>query len=169
MARFFLDHVWYFITVPTNDHEPIFHRLEFRGVLLEKLQTAFRKFSINKYHFSIMSDHYHILIYVHEGAVIPKLLHFIHGGTSFQLHLDRPTSIWGEYHVYVHATEELLDRVAGYVVGNPIKHGEVKTFDALLIWPFSSFSLLVEQVGRISAQEMVHSTIALEDADFSVR
>ncbi|MCR4314243.1 MAG: transposase [Candidatus Uhrbacteria bacterium] len=168
MARFFLDDVWYFITVPTTDHEPIFYDLQSRGVLLEQLIRGLDRFDLKKHHFSIMSDHYHLLIDVREGLVVPKLLNYVNGGASFQLRLNRPATIWGKYHLYIPPTEEVLGRVTGYVVGNPMKHGDVGTFDELYSWPFSSFALLVGQVGGEQAEEMVSSTIPLEDFDFSL-
>lgn len=168
MSRLFLDDVWYFITVPTTEHEPIFHDLQSRGVLLEQLKRGLDRFDLEEHHFSIMADHYHLLVDVREGLVIPKLLNYVNGGTSFQLRLHRSVAVWGGYHLYVPSTEEVLGRVTGYVVGNSMKHGDVRTFDELYNWPFSTFASLVDQIGRDQAEEMVCSTIPLEDAEFSI-
>jgi REP element-mobilizing transposase RayT len=166
MSRFFLDNVWYFITVPTHNHEPLFQDLTRRDILLGRLKDGFQRFHLPDHHYSVMSDHYHLLTSVTDGSVVPKFLRYVNGGTSFHLHLERTASVWGEYFVFVPTTDELLARVTGYVVGNPIKHGEVTSFQELVSWRFSSFAQLISEVGKEAAQEMVQSVIAVEEPEF---
>ena len=168
MSRLFLHDCLYFVTVPTFEHEPIFNQVEERRILLDRLQNAFHRFGLRRAHFSVMSDHYHFVSPVTDGSVIPRVLQAINGGTSFDLHMKRDQSLWGEYHVYVPTTEEIFARVIGYVVGNPVKHGDVQTLDELTHWEFSSYSILVEDVGVQTAEAMVRASVAMEDEDFAI-
>lgn len=168
MSRYFLNNVYYFITVPTIGHRDCFTTPEEKYFLLKKLLSVFKEFNIDKYDFSIMSDHYHFLAYFHEGREIPKILKKINGPSAMFIKKRRNLSngVWDEYYLYIASTDELFDRIRGYVIGNPLKHGEVTNISELLRNPFSTFKEVAAEHGRSHAELLVSSVINVDEDQF---
>ncbi|MEI6510701.1 MAG: transposase [Candidatus Uhrbacteria bacterium] len=168
MSRFFLLDSWYFITVPTDRHRPIFKDLALRELLRVRLEEAFVKFGVECPDYGIMEDHYHFLGSFGKSDVIPTMLQWINGGVSFQVkrQVDIASPVWGEYHVFVPMKESLLDRVRGYVIGNPLKHGDVTDLQELFDWPFSSYRYVIVREGKEYADDVISSVMSLGEKEF---
>ncbi|MFH1206997.1 MAG: transposase [Patescibacteria group bacterium] len=166
MSRYFLDGAYYFITVPTIGHRRFFDTSEKKQCVLAKFHEAAQKYHLRDFDFSIVSDHYHVVSFFEKGLFIPKFLQYVNGGSAYVFNKLTGNSIqvWDEYHVYVVEDDAVLARVCGYVVGNPLKHGEVKNFEELAHYPFSSYQLLAERLGDETALEYVRSVVLLDDA-----
>ena len=168
MSRYFIDNSYYFITIPTINRYPFFDTLRKKFIVLDRINKAKQVYKLNDFDFSIISNHYHFVSYFKKGEIIPKLLQIINGGSAFNLNklTNNKRPVWDEYHIYLVKDEEALFRIKGYVVGNPLKHKEVKTFRKLKKYPFSSYHSLIEKFDEKTIQEFVNSAI-LWDADDS--
>lgn len=168
MSRFFLDDVYYFITVPTVNHFPFFDTFEKKKIILDRMNVAKNRFDIKNFDFGILNDHYHCLGHFLNGEIIPRFLQFINGGSAHELNrmIDNKSPVWGEYFVYVPKEEIILQKIRGYVIGNPLKHNEVENFNELEIYPFSSYQSNLETDNGVQVEELVRSVIALEESDF---
>jgi len=167
MSRFFIDNSFYFITVPTYKHKPLFTG-ERKGYVLGRINKACAKFNINEIDFSIMNDHYHIIAYFQDASKIPGFLKFINGGASYLLKcdIDLNCKVWDEYHVYIAFERDVYERIRGYVIGNPLKHDEVVDMNELMKYPYSSFNQVVAKHGKDNAEEIVSSVIQLDEDQF---
>lgn len=167
MSRYFLDNAYYFVTVPTIRHIKFFDSPKKKQIILSKLTQAAKQFNLSDMDFSIISHHYHFVVYFNEGKIIPKMLQLINGGSAYTLNKvsKNDSPVWDEYFIYVVQSELALARVQGYVTGNPLKHQEVKTLNELRTYPFSSYSSLEKRVGEITAREYVQSAIAVDERD----
>jgi len=170
MSRYFLDNAYYFITVPTYQRGQIFNTPEKKRILLERVREGTIKFSLRETDYSILANHYHLIGYFQKGRIIPKFLQYLNGGAAYDVHkrfgspaVNTPT--WDEYHVYCVTDDAVLAKIRGYVVGNPLKHGDVSSFAELSQYPFSSYAQLVTQFGEPTVQEWVRSVIATEEND----
>lgn len=164
MSRFFADKTWYFITVSTTKHFPFFLEPNDKQILTDQIRLSCQKLKISSFYFSVMNNHYHLLAYFDKGEIIPKLMNLIQGGSSFLLwrklgNKDRP--VWEDYHLYIPKNDNAFYGIRGYVIGNPLKHLEVKNFEELLDYPFSSFRKVVEEEDWETAVEGVSRTIRL--------
>ena len=168
MPRYFLNEVYYFVTVPTFDHEPFFLAEDAKYYLLNKLKTTFQENGITEYDYSIMNNHYHFIAYFKSGDLIPRLLKTINGSSAafVNKYLSRSGRVWDDYHIYIASTEQIYERIRGYVIGNPLKHGEVESLGALENHPFSSFKQVVKKNGREYAEELVNSVINIDEEQF---
>jgi REP element-mobilizing transposase RayT len=168
MSRYFVPDSWYFVTVPTRGHRPAFESFERRELLRRRLEESFGRFDVGYPDYAVMADHYHFVGSFRKSDKLPKLLQWVNGGVSFLLRkesdLDLP--LWGEYHVFVPKTEEMLDRVRGYVVGNTLKHGDVANESELRRWPFSTYGRLVGRDGDVYAKDIVSSVMSVDDGEF---
>jgi hypothetical protein len=168
MSRDFYDNVHYFITVPTAKHFPFFDTPEKKFLILRRLEGSKTLFQLKDFDYSILSHHYHLISYFQNGKVIPKLLQMINGGCAYELNkiIENRKPVWGEYFIYVINNEIPLAKVRGYVVGNPLKHGEVKTIEELDGYPFSSFHSLTKRFEKEQVVSWIQSVILLDDSEF---
>ena len=168
MSRDFYDNVYYFITVPTAKHLPFFDTAEKKSLILARLEKSKALFQLDDFDYSILSNHYHLVSYFQNGGVIPKLLKMTNGGSAYELNkiIENRKPVWGEYFIYVINNEMSLAKVRGYVVGNPLKHGEVKTIEELDRYPFSSFRSLAKRFQDEQVVSWIQSVILLDDSEF---
>ncbi|MFH1142091.1 MAG: hypothetical protein V1695_00075 [Candidatus Uhrbacteria bacterium] len=82
MSRYFLDEVYYFITVPTVNHNPFFETEKLKYSLLNQIKTAAELHRIKKIDYGILKNHYHFMGYFKNGKVIPSFLRCINGKSS---------------------------------------------------------------------------------------
>ncbi|MFA6474543.1 MAG: transposase [Patescibacteria group bacterium] len=170
MSRYFLDDSYYFITIPTFQRKVLFTDSQKKHLILQKIHEAIKKFSVKEVDYGILQNHYHIVALMQDGKVIPKFLQHINGGTSYayqKIYGPLPDSaMWDEYHVYVAEKDEVLAKIRGYVMGNPLKHGEVKSLQALMTYPFSSYNQSTNKYGQKMVDEWIRSVIALDEDTF---
>jgi len=168
MSRYFTNNSYYFITVPTAKHFPFFDTPEKKSLILEKLNNARKVFKLDNFDYGIISNHYHFVSYFYDGNIIPRFLQRINGGSAYSLNkiTGNKKPVWDEYYIYLIEDEILLDKIRGYVVGNPLKHGEVKTLKELERYPFSSYYSLVKKMGKETVGEFIRSVILLDDKEF---
>ncbi len=149
-------------------HEKLFDADFKKDIILNRIFSGSKKLGIKKLYFGINSNHYHLLAYFEKFTTIPKLLNYINGGSSFELNdLDntRGRMVWDEYHLYLVENDDALYQIKGYVIGNPYKHGEVKSIKELKDYKYSSFTDVVVQVGEFQAEDIVLSCINLNLTD----
>ncbi|MFH0853310.1 MAG: transposase [bacterium] len=164
MSRLFSDNSYYFITVPTTHHTKFFNTFEKKSIILSRLSEIQSSFQLSDFDFSIISNHYHLISYFKVGNTIPKILKLINGGSAYSLNkmTSNKKPVWGEYHIYLIKNDELLAKIRGYVVGNPLKHKEVKTLIELENYPFSSYQSLIKRLDKITVDEYIKSVISLD-------
>jgi hypothetical protein len=167
MSREFYNDVYYFITVPTIKHLPFFDTPEKKYLILTRLEKSKTLFQLDDFDYCILSHHYHLVSYFQNGKVIPRMLQIINGGSAYELNkiTQNRKPVWGEYFIYVIDNEILLAKVRGYVVGNPIKHGEVKILEELEQYPFSSFQSLVRRFTKQEVIKWIQSVVLLDDTE----
>jgi len=167
MSRNFYDDVYYFITVPTFNHFPFFNTAKKKSLIQKRLQKSKELFQLDDFDYSIISNHYHLVSYFKKGGVIPKLLQLINGGSAYELNkiIKNKKPIWDEYFFYLIDKEILLDKIRGYIVGNPLKHREVKTLKELEGYPFSSFRSLSKRFSKEQVLSWIQSVILLNDTE----
>jgi REP element-mobilizing transposase RayT len=167
MSRFFVDNSYYFITVPTNQLYPFFSTPKHKLFVLDRLNKAKVVFKLKNFDFCIISNHYHFVSYFSNSQIIPNLLQFINGGSARNLNklTGNKKSIWDEYYMYLIEDEIILNKIRGYIVGNPLKHNEIEALKDLEKYPFSSYCTLIRKLGKDNVNEYIRTVISLNDND----
>jgi len=163
MSHLYFDNCYYFVTRSTHSHEKLFDSDDKKKIILNRLIAAQKKFNFSLKAFSIISNHYHYLIFLPKGNVLPKLEQFIAGGSSRELNVlnNVKRSIWDEYWEKV-VDEKKMEKILGYILGNLLKHGEAKDFNELKNSPFTSYKQAVAQYGERMVQDLILSVNALD-------
>ena len=167
MGHLFIDNTFYFITCSTFGKIPHFNTNEKKRIILTQFNKIKQKLKIPLYGYSISSDHNHSLWTIKNAREeLPKIARYLQGGSAFLLNKKRKSRgrIWGKYYAIAIEKEFVVYRVYGYIIGNLLKHDEVKNFNELARSPFSSFKQAINKYGIDGAKSIVLEVINLDDA-----
>lgn len=161
--KYYLNKNHFFITCRTFDQKNYFLFDYQKQILLNKFKETEEFFRIRFIAYAILSNHYHILTYLDNGAILKKILQRINGGTSYALNkidgINR--AIWGEYYNSNITDEKSYYKVMGYILGNPFKHGLVKSVPTLKNYIFCNYNEKVKELGEETINEIIQSVISL--------
>lgn len=88
----------------------------------------------------------------------------INGGSSYLINKLESVNrrLWNDYWMRVVESEIILNKIIGYIVGNPLKHKIVKNFEELKKYPYCTFNKFVEIWGIATAEEFIRSAVELK-------
>lgn len=154
--RLFIQNTYLFLTITTNNRQPIL--IDNIGLLRESFKRAKHTYKFELYASVILPDHMHVIIIPEKIEEYPKITfavkyHFsrnIHvgglGNPPYELSKSKlakkEKGIWQRrYYEHTIRDEEDLNRHLDYIHYNPVKHGLVKNVKE---WEFSSFNKFVK-------------------------
>jgi len=102
-------------------------------------------------------------MFLEDGKLLPKIEQFVAGGSSHELNLldNAKRTVWDDYWEKI-VDDKDLEKLLGYILGNPLKHGEVKNFKELKENPFTNYKQAVAQYGEEMVQDLILSVDALD-------
>jgi len=71
--------------------------------------------------------------------------------------------LWQSSKVLLIPSEEIDQKVTGYIIGNLLKHKEVSTFDELYNNPFSNYKHLADQYGKEFVNDLIYQVININE------
>src|SRR5262245_28590696 len=139
----------YLITAANFEHAEIMASAERRTDFESRLLESMRAIAAEIYGWVILSNHYHILIWVSSLNDISPCLKGLHGKTAFEWNQeDNQTGlrhVWYRYSDRKIRDDDHYYQALNYIHINPVKHGYVKNpYD----WPWSSLQNYHESRGR---------------------
>jgi len=145
----------YLITAACYEHQPIIGKdlLRMTGCEATVLETC-RELAAETYAWSILPNHYHVLL---ETDSIAELLHGLgqfHGRSSFLWNGEdgeRGRKVWYNCTERAIRSERHFWASLNYVHYNPVHHGLVKRWED---WPWSSAREFLKTVGPDKAAEI---------------
>ena len=140
---------FYLITAANFEHAPVMvspeRRTEFEVLLLE----AMKNIQVDVIAWAVLLNHYHILVDVESLDSVSAALEYLHGKTSrlwnLEDNLTEKRRVWYKFSDRLMRSEKQLNQTFNYIHYNPIKHGYT---DDINEWPWSSFKLFEDQLGR---------------------
>lgn len=147
----YLDHRIYFITARTVNQEPLFNTGEKKEFLSSVIKEASEKFKIEFYAWVILDNHYHLLIRISAGEMLPNFLKIINGKSAFllnKLEKIQRRKVWFNYWDRCIRNEKDFWKHFNYIHHNPVKHGYVKSQDLVSHYQFCSYKQWLEKKGE---------------------
>jgi len=147
----FIDDKIYFITCRTANKEKLFNNLEKKTILKRCVIEAQKKFNVKIFAWVILENHYHLLIQLPKGKLLPDFIKIINGRSSFLINKTgskRGRKIWYNYWDYCIRSKTDFWKHFNYIHSNPIKHSYVRNADQLEFYKFSSYNEWVRKNGR---------------------
>ena len=135
----------------------IFFRSFEKEIILEQLKEIEKIFNLKFDAYSILSNHYHLLFYLDRGEDLKKITQKLNGATSYKLNILNKVNraIWDEYHNINVLDEKTFYNVIGYIIGNPFKHGLVKSIDELKSYKFCNYNEKTKEFGEEGINEII--------------
>lgn len=145
--HYYLDNKIYFITARTIDKKRILNTNEKKNILKKTIISASEKFNVDFYAWTILDNHYHLLVNILKGNIIPELMKAINGKSAFLLNrLDKikKRKIWFNYWDTCIRTEKDFWMRFNYIHHNSVKHSYTKKMDD---YAFSSYNQWIAKEG----------------------
>jgi len=117
----------YLITTVTHQREPIFSQLSFARMAINALYHHDRQKRITTFAYVLMPDHLHWLFQLHNET-LSRIMRDFKGYSSRQIskHTEQNGKIWqAGYHDHALRRDEDIQKVARYIVANPLRAGLV--------------------------------------------
>ena len=119
----------YFVTICTQDREPIFCDAQYAQVVIDCLQWLRVNRGVAIYAQCLMPDHLHL--FIRTGRQLGGSIRALKTYTTRQLQaLGRPGKLWqDDYHDHIMRRHEDAAGVARYILQNPVRAGLVEAAD----------------------------------------
>lgn len=162
--KIYLDNAYYFFTCATSQHKPFLENDLYKRIVFDKISEALKNLDLPNLAASVQNNHYHFLTKIDKKDKIGEMMNKINGGSSYQINKIENINrrFWGDYWMRVIDDELVLNKVTGYIVGNPLKHKIVKDFEELRSYPYCTFDKLIAFYDKQTAEEFVRSVIKLD-------
>lgn len=145
--HYYVDQGMYFITSRTVDKRHYFNTDRKKELIRKILVEAKNKFNISFYAWVILENHYHILMKILKGEMLPNFMKTLNGKSSFLLNkidMVKKRKVWFNYWDTCIRSEKDFWTRFNYIHHNPVKHNYVNRMED---YKFSSHKNWVEKKG----------------------
>ncbi len=141
------DDSFYFFTVRTVAGQWLLQPDKYKKILLETIKSKTQKFNYTLIAYSILNNHYHLIIKVTNAKKISKFIGEINGASAYAINnaddvINR--KIWWNYYDHIIRDESDFFKHLNYLHQNPIKHNLTKSFN----YKFSSYKDWLKKKGE---------------------
>ncbi len=147
------DHNYYLLTAACYQHAPFMKSPNRRQELLDAVFETFIEAGIAIHAWVILLNHYHLLVYVDDFAILGNLFRLIHGRFAYKWNNEDKTparKVWYRYADRAIRSERHYFTTLN-IHYNPVKHGLVKSpYD----WKESSVHWYLAENGRDWLRDM---------------
>jgi len=132
----------YFLTLCTQGRRRVFADASLVSALIVALKSACDESAFAVYAFCFMPDHLHmILVGMRDSSSVATAVRTFKGRAAVRARQLGVIELWQKgYYDHVIRSGESLERIAAYIVMNPVRAGLVSDF---MDWPFSG-SFVIE-------------------------
>jgi REP element-mobilizing transposase RayT len=127
----------YLITTVTSRRDPVFSDLWAGRIVVNEMRRLEEEGSADSLAWVIMPDHLHWLMQLGAGQTLEGAVKTLKGRSSRILnqHLQRNGAVWqSAYHDHALRRDEDLNRLARYIVANPLRAGIVASVRDYPLW-----------------------------------
>jgi len=149
------EHKRYHITSACYEHKPIIGQNEIRMTNFESQHLAIVKDCNNRiFAWTILPNHYHLLIWTEDILKTLKRLGRFHGRSSYDWNGEEETrgrKVWCNTLEHAIKSDRHFWATINYIHHNPVHHGYVKRWQD---WPFSSATDYLNEFGHDKARKI---------------
>ncbi|MFH0988174.1 MAG: hypothetical protein V1763_02280 [Parcubacteria group bacterium] len=153
---FFPDEI-YFLTYRTTEFKPYLKDNRQKDIVLRRIIGCEQRYNKGHFAYSIQDNHLHLLSLVEDPKQFSIDLQQIIGGSAFQVNksLNRNGALWGRHFALpVHGTHN-ISMVLAYILGNPIRHGNIKTITELYDYPYCNYKNFCDMNSKEAMEALV--------------
>jgi putative transposase len=142
------EETFYLLTAACYEHRHHLHSHERRQTVLDLVFEQFIQHGMDVRAWVVLTNHYHLLVYVNKFEALKGIFQQIHGPTSVawnQADKAQGRKMWYRYSDRVIRSERHYYTTLNYIHYNPVKHGlAASPYD----WVWSSVHWYLEYNGR---------------------
>ena len=151
-----LDNQIYWISASTWERKKIFSNSR-KPIWVEVLKNLSKDPNRKLIAWVLLSNHYHLLIYLETEPGPSQFIKILHGTSSFLLNKEdriRDRKVWYQYWDKCIRNEKDLYTRFNYIHNNPVKHSYVKSMDD---YEYSSYNYYLNEFGSDWMQDVLES------------
>lgn len=157
----------YFITYSLADKTTLSFDNAIKNIVLKNLKNSAQLTNIQIEPFAILDNHVHLIANSQEAPVSKKFLkHF--AGISLRkvnLYLNREGALWNKYYGWAIFDEHAYFNILAYILGNPLRHGIVKSFDELYNYPYCNFNKYANEFSREIMEDRILTILKIKSKE----
>lgn len=141
----------YFVSIRTIEGKKLFDIPKKKQILMNCINAGIRKYNLKLYAFVVLDNHYHLLFLLTQKLLLPQLLNYINGRSSFEINKidnSKGRKVWYQYWDRCVRSEKDFWLRFNYIHNNLVKHGYVKTMEKVKDYKFSSYNLWLKKKGQ---------------------
>ena len=117
--------------------------------------------------YAILNNHFHLIFRTSEKKNEKMFIQKLAGSTARAINSENGLTgnLWKKYFAWLIASEKAFNNISAYVLGNPIRHGLVSSFDELFEYPYSDFKKACLLNGREFVENKVLAVLKIKEAD----
>ena len=114
--------------------------------------------------FSILDNHFHLVCLIERPKQFSLDLQCVFGRSSYEINKisNRIGHFWGRHFVLTVEDEENFNKVLGYILGNPLRHGLVKDLEGLYNYRFCNYKYFCKRDGIETMESLVLANLELK-------
>ena len=127
----------YLITTVTRRRDPVFQDFRTGRIVVNEMRSLETEGRADTLARVLMPDHLHWLMQLGVGQTLARVVRILKGRSSRILnqHLKRNGAVWqSAYHDHAVRRDEDLNRLARYIVANPLRAGIVASVGDYPLW-----------------------------------
>ena len=133
----------YLVTTVTHKRQKVFTNFSLARILVDVMRNQHQQQNIDSLAFVIMPDHLHWLFALQNDCSLAKVMHSVKGSSAYKIQKIRREQgeittrqrLWQDgYHDHALRKEEDLQKLARYIVANPLRAGLVKKIADYPLW-----------------------------------
>ena len=127
----------YLITTVTSGRDPVFRDFRSGRIVVNEIRSLEVEGRADTLAWVLMPDHLHWLMQLGVGQTLARVIRILKGRSSRSLnqYLERYGAVWqSAYHDHAVRRDEDLNRLARYIVANPLRAGIVASVGDYPLW-----------------------------------
>ena len=144
----YTDNQWYFITASCQQRARLLVTASHYQIVQSTLHTLSKELLVPVCSWVILSNHYHMLVFLSAGRTLGRLMQRLHGRTARELNLlDRTPGrrVWYSYWDRCIRDPADFSKHMDYIHWNPVRHGYVSEAEH---WAHSSYPFSRTEAGE---------------------
>jgi len=133
----------YLITTVTHQRQKIFTNFTLGRIVVQSMKRQHQQQKINSLAFVIMPDHFHWLFALQKNTSLTEIMKTVKGSSARKIQnirkeqgeITNSQPLWQDgYHDHAVRKDEDIQKMARYIIANPLRAGIVKSVADYPLW-----------------------------------
>ncbi|MBT5338101.1 hypothetical protein HN858_03705 [Candidatus Falkowbacteria bacterium] len=154
----------YFITYSLTDQIIVKFDDPLKEIILNQFNKAAKNNNVNIEYFAILNNHLHLIIDCEEQKQRKKFLKDLAGASArlINIQTNREGQLWKKYYAWAIFDELAYANISAYILGNPLRHGIIHSFNELKKYKYCNFQELCKEFDQEELELRIMSILKIK-------